>query len=47
MRKGFNMTSNILIALKIMFQGMFGIFISILLIMLVIAIIQRLSHTKE
>lgn len=47
MRKGSHMTSNILIALKIMLQGMFGIFVSILLIMLVISIIQHFSNKKE
>ncbi len=41
------MKSNIFIALKIMFQGMFGIFVSILLIMLVIALIQHFSRPRE
>lgn len=35
------MTSNLLIALKIMGQGMLGIFVSILLIMLVISFIGK------
>lgn len=41
------MEQNIIIALKIMGQGMLGIFVSILLIMLVIMLIQKLSSKKE
>ncbi|MBO5071305.1 MAG: OadG family protein [Roseburia sp.] len=37
------MAENIVIALKIMGQGMLGIFASILLIMLVISLIKRFS----
>lgn len=39
------MSQNILIALKIMGQGMLGIFVSILLIMIVISLIGKLSST--
>lgn len=41
------MTQNIMIALKIMGQGMLGIFVSILLIMLVIWIIQIFSKKEK
>ncbi len=41
------MTQNIMIALKIMGQGMLGIFVSILLIMLVIWIIQIFSRKEK
>lgn len=40
------MTQNVLIALKIMGQGMVGIFVSILLIMIVISLIGKLSSKK-
>ena len=43
------MTEKIIIALKIMGQGMLGIFAAILIIMLVIMLIQKISqkHKKE
>lgn len=41
------MEQNIIIALKIMGQGMLGIFVSILLIMLVIMLIQKFSSKKD
>ena len=41
------MEQNIIIALKIMGQGMLGIFVSILLIMLIIMLIQKFSSTKN
>ena len=41
------MTDTILIALKIMGQGMLGIFVSILLIMLVITLIGKLSFSSD
>ena len=41
------MTDTILIALKIMGQGMLWIFVSILLIMLVITLIGKLSFSSD
>ena len=41
------MPENILIALKIMGQGMLGIFAAILLIMVVISLIKRLPSGEE
>lgn len=41
------MKQNIIIALKIMGQGMLGIFISILLIMLTIMLIQKFSSKQD
>ena len=41
------MSQNVIIALKIMGQGMAGIFVSILLIMLVISLIQKFSKTEK
>ena len=41
------MEQNIIIALKIMGQGMLGIFISILLIMLTIMLIQKFSSKQD
>ena len=41
------MTDALLIALKIMGQGMLGIFVSILLIMLVITLIGKLSFSSD
>lgn len=41
------MEQNLIIALKIMGQGMLGIFISILLIMLTIMLIQKFSSKQE
>lgn len=43
------MTEKIIIALKIMGQGMLGIFAAILIIMLVIMLIQKISqkHKEE
>ena len=41
------MEQNIIIALKIMGQGMLGIFVSILLIMLIIMLIQKFSSNKN
>ena len=41
------MTDTILIALKIMGQGMLGIFVSILLIMLVITLIGKLPFSSD
>lgn len=41
------MEQNIIIALKIMGQGMLGIFISILLIMLTIMLIQKFSSGRK
>lgn len=41
------MSENIMIALKIMGQGMLGIFVSILLIMLVISFIGKVSTKKN
>ena len=41
------MAESILIALKIMGQGMLGIFAAILLIMVVISLIKRLSSGGE
>lgn len=41
------MSQNILIGLKIMGQGMLGIFVSILLIMIVISIIGKFSKKKK
>ena len=41
------MEQNIIIALKIMGQGMLGIFVSILLIMLIIMLIQKFSSNKH
>ena len=41
------MMNNILIALKIMGQGMLGIFVSILLIMAVIALIGKLPSSSD
>ena len=41
------MDQNIIIALKIMGQGMLGIFISILLIMLTIMLIQKFSSKQD
>ena len=41
------MSENILIAFQIMGQGMLGIFVSILLIMLVISLIQRFSGKSK
>ena len=41
------MEQNITIALKIMGQGMLGIFISILLIMLTIMLIQKFSSKQD
>ena len=41
------MEQNIIIALKIMGQGMLGIFVSILLIMLIIMLIQNFSSNKN
>ncbi len=40
------MTQNILIALKIMGQGMLGIFVSILLIIFVISLIGKFGSKK-
>lgn len=40
------MMENVIIALKIMGQGMLGIFVSILLIMLVISLIQKFSKSE-
>ena len=41
------MEQNIIIALKIMGQGMLGIFISIMLIMLTIMLIQKFSSKQD
>ena len=41
------MEQNIIIALKIMGQGMLGIFISILLIMLTIMLIQKFFSKQD
>ena len=41
------MEQNIIIALKIMGQGMLGLFVSILLIMLIIMLIQKFSSNKN
>ncbi len=41
------MEQNIIIALKIMGQGMLGFFISILLIKLIIMLIQKFSSNKN
>ena len=41
------MSQNVIITLKIMGQGMAGIFVSILLIMLVISLIQKFSKTEK
>ena len=41
------MEQNIIIALKIMGQGMLGIFISILLTMLTIMLIQKFSSKQD
>lgn len=41
------MTDTTLIALKIMGQGMLGIFVSILLIMLVITLIGKLPFSSD
>lgn len=41
------MEQNIIISLKIMGQGMLGIFVSILLIMLIIMLIQKFSSNKN
>ena len=41
------MEQNIIIALKIMGQGMLGIFISILLIMLTIMLIQKFPSKQD
>lgn len=41
------MTENLFIGLKIMGQGMLGIFVSILLIMIVISIIGKLNSNKR
>ncbi|MGN1180293.1 MAG: hypothetical protein ACI4SD_03680 [Suilimivivens sp.] len=41
------MMNNILIALKIMGQGMLGIFVSILLIMAVITLIGKLPASSD
>ena len=41
------MLENIWIALKIMGQGMVGIFAAIIIIMLVIALIKKLSSGKK
>lgn len=41
------MSQNVLIALKIMGQGMLGIFVSILLIMIVISMIRKFSLKKK
>ncbi|CDD47047.1 unknown [Firmicutes bacterium CAG:534] len=41
------MSQNVIIALKIMGQGMAGIFVSILLIMLVISLIQKFSKSEK
>ena len=41
------MSQNVIIALKIMGQGMEGIFVSILLIMLVISLIQKFSKSEK
>lgn len=41
------MSQNILIALKIMGQGMLGIFVSILIIMIVISMIGKFSSKKK
>ncbi len=41
------MITNILIALKIMGQGMLGIFVSILLILLVITLISKLPSSDK
>lgn len=40
------MAQNLIIALKIMGQGMLGIFVSILLIMLVISLVQKFSKSE-
>ena len=41
------MAEKIIIALKIMGQGMLGIFAAILIIMLVIMLIQKISQKKS
>lgn len=41
------MITNLLIALKIMGQGMLGIFVSILLILLVITLISKLPSSDK
>lgn len=41
------MSQNVLIALKIMGQGMLGIFVSILLIMIVISMIRKFNLKKK
>lgn len=41
------MSQNVLIALKIMGQGMLGIFVSILLIMIVISLVGKLSSKRK
>ena len=41
------MSQNVIIALKIMGQCMAGIFVSILLIMLVISLIQKFSKSEK
>ncbi len=41
------MLQNIFIAFKIMGQGMLGIFVSILLIMVIISLIGKISSQKD